>query len=233
MSRLPDQQAMQNFAARAKCDLASAYLALPKIHEHKLSIEHPRAAKLARGQANRSARAEWSCALTMPESDARRRSLDAVTALCPERGAMAVDESQLAQRFRAREKKEDKRWPMALINTDADLTKFAPGQIDEESAREQQITRMLKLKAAVKPRDREVLELRFEQGLEIAEIAEKTGKTRAAIYKSIDRIKPLLHDARERNDWETEHNGMRLGTGDAPVVLNKTGQLGWDLGVQP
>jgi DNA-directed RNA polymerase specialized sigma24 family protein len=233
MSRLPDLQEMQAFAKRAGCDVASAYLALPKIAEHKLTIDHPRAAKLARGQANRSARAEWSCALTMPESDGRAGTVDADTPLCAERGAMQVDESQIAPRFRDREKKEDKRWPMALVHSDARLTTYAPGQIDEESEIEARIKRALHLKYQVEPRDREVLELRFERGLKIAEIAEKTGKTRAAIYKSLDRMKPLLYDARERSDWEDEHNGLRIGTGDAPVVLHKNQQLGWDLGVQP
>lgn len=227
------QQQMHEFAKRAGCDIASAYLALPKINEHKLTLAHPRAAKLARGQANRSERAEWGCGLTMPESDGRASVLDADTALFAERGAMRVDESQLAERFRAKPEKESKKWEMALINADARLTTYAPGQLDEESERERQVTRMLKLKAAVKPRDSDVLELRFEQGLAIAEIAEILGKTPAAIYKALDRIKPLLYDARERADWETEHNGLRMGTGDAPVVLNKTGQLGWDLGVQP
>ncbi|MHB1644587.1 MAG: sigma factor-like helix-turn-helix DNA-binding protein [Acidithiobacillus sp.] len=228
----PKVAEIEAFAHRARCDIASAWLALPKIKKYGLSLDHPRAAKLARGEANRSTRAEWGSGLTMPERDGRAGVIDSDTPISAEKGAMQVDEAQIAPRFREAKEKEGKRWPMPLINADAAFTTYAPGQIDEGSEKDWQITRTLQLKAAVKPRDQAVLELRFEQGLSIAEIAESLNKTPAAIYKSIDRIKPLMRDARERNDWENEHNGMRLGTGDAPVVLGKTGQLGWDLGAE-
>ena len=230
--KTPSQQEMQEFATLARVDIASAYLALPKIRKHGLDLDHPRAAKLARGEMNRSARAEWACGVTMPQRDGRAAVVDADTPATAERGAMQVDESQLAPRFRAKPEKESKKWPMALINANANLTTFAPGQVDEDSENEQRIVAMLELKHQIKPRDKEVLELRFEQGLNIQQVADAVGKTRSAIYATIDKLKTELRDARERKDWGDEHNALRLGTGDAPVVLNKTGQLGWDLGVQ-
>ena len=230
----PKTLEMQAFAERAKADIASCYLALPKIKKWGLTIHHPRAAMLARGEDNRSLRAEWASAVSMPARDEIASVLDA-EASAVERDAMQVDETQIAPRFRqkAADKEDKKKWVMNLINHDDLYYTFAPGQVDEADEREQQITRMFELQNAVKPRDREVLELRFNQGLSINEIAIKLGKSRQCIYQRFDRMKPLLRNARERADWNDAHNALANGTGDAPVVLQKDGQLEWDLGDGP
>ena len=234
--RTPDLQQMQEFAKLAKSDLASAYLALSKIKKWGLTLDHPRAAMLARGEMNRSTRSEWACGLTMPKIDGPAGVVDAETPLLGERGAMRVDEGQLAPRFQAKPEKEPKKWPMALINLNEKFTEFSPGQIDEESEREQQVKRLLQLKNQLKSRDREVLELRFEQGLSIQEIAEKVEKTDGAIYATFHKLKSELKEIKERQDWVDAHcslDKLAGGVESAPVILQANQQLGWDLGVQP
>ena len=235
--KTPDLQQMQELAKRARADVASCYLALPKIKKWGLGLDHPRAAKLARGEMNRSTRAEWACGLIMPEADGPAGIVDAdTTQTVAERGAMRVDESQLAPRFQAKPEKESKKWPMPLINFAEKFTELAPGQIDGESEREQQVKRLLQLKNQLKPRDREVLELSFEHGLSIQEIAEKVEKTDGAIYATFHKLKPELRGVKERQDWVDEHCGLDKlagGVDSAPVILQENQQLGWDLGVQP
>ena len=231
--KTPDLLQMQEFARRAKSDLASAYLALPKIKKWGLDLDHPRAGMLARGEMNRSTRSEWTCLVTMPEFDCcRAGAVDAETPLTPERGAMRVNEGQLAPRFQAKPK-EPKKWPMPLINLAEKFTEFAPGQVDEESEREQQVKRLLKLKNQLKPRDRKVLELSFEQGLSIQEIAEKVEKTNKAIYATFHKLKPEIKEIKERQDWVDQHcslDKLAAGFDAAPVILLANQQLGWDLG---
>lgn len=201
----PDTRAIQEFSRLAKVDLASCWLALPKIKEWGLSLDHPRAAKIARGEHNRAIRAEWPGGMSFDSAEMLAASAG---------GSGDAELEDLAEKCRG---------------AVADET-FAPGQIDDGGA-DGQISRMMRLKNAVKPRDRETLELRFERGLNIAEIAAEVGKTPSAIYARFDRMKPILRAARERADWEEEHNGMLLAHGNAPapVVLSKNGQLGWDL----
>ncbi len=234
--RTPDLQQMQEFAKLAKSDLASAYLALSKIKKWGLTLDHPRAAMLARGEMNRSTRSEWACGLTMPKIDGPAGIVDAETPLLGERAAMTVDEHQLAPRFQAKPEKESKKWPMPLINFAEKFTEFSPGQLDGESEREQQVKRLLQLKNQLKPRDREVLELSFEHGLSIQEIAEKVEKTDGAIYATFHKLKPELRGVKERQDWVDEHCSLDKfsgGVGSAPVILQENQQLGWDLEVQP
>ena len=235
MSRLPSQQVMQELAKRARADLASCYLALPKIKKWGLTLDHPRAAKLARGEMNRSTRSEWACGLIMPEADRPAGVVDAETSLLGERAAMRVDEHQLAPRFQAKPK-EPKKWPTPLINLAEKFTEFAPGQVDEESEREQQVKRLLQLKNQLKHRDREVLELSFEQGLSIQEIAEKVEKTGGAIYATFHKLKHEIKGIKERQDWVDAHCSLDKfsgGVDSAPVILQANQQLGWDLEVQP
>ena len=128
---------------------------------------------------------------------------------------MTVDESQLPECHHEKKKKEGK-------------SRGKGG--DRGLWTESNVEWLLSLTREIKPRDKKVLELRFEQGLSVAQIAEYVGKTESAIYECFDRNKSRLRAALERQEWCDEHNDN--GTGDAPVVLGKTGQLGWDLGVQ-
>ena len=204
--KTPSQQEMQEFAQRARADLASAYLALPKIKKHGLDLDHPRAAKFARGEMNRSTRSEWSLGIGLDQAE--------TLAAAPSGDSQVAD---LIEKCRA-----------GL----ADET-FAPGQIDELGEDERRIQRMLELKNQLKPRDREILELRFEQGLSIKEIAERVEKTDGAIYAAFHKLKPELRGIKERQDWVDEHCGLDKlagGVDAAPVILRANQQLGWDLG---
>lgn len=233
----PSGDEIAAFSAKVKVDLADCYLALPRILKWGLNLDHPRAGKLARAEANRSIRAEWACGLIMPEADGPAGIVDAdTTQTVAERGAMRVDESQLAPRFQAKPEKESKKWPMPLINFAEKFTELAPGQVNGESEREQQVKRLLRLKNQLKPRDREVLELSFEQGLSIQEIAEKVEKTGGAIYATFHKLKPEIKEIKERQDWVDQHcslDKLAGGVDAAPVILQANQQLGWDLEVQP
>lgn len=206
----PDTRALQEFSQRVHVDLASCWLALPKIKEWGLSLDHPRAAKIARGEANRSKRAEWSPgSLSFDNAETMAASAGGT-------GDAKMDD--LIDRCRS---------------AAADET-CAPGQILDADDQDALISRMMRLKAALKPRDRERLEMRFEKGMSIQEIAVALGVADKTIYKSIERMKDILRAALERSDWEDAHNGLRLAGAGAPaaVVLDKTGQLGWDLDAQ-
>ncbi len=223
---------IEAFSKKIKVDLASCWLSIPRIKKWGLSLDHPRAGKLARGEMNRSIRSEWACGLIMPEIDGQAGVVDAETPFTQERAAMRVDEGQLAPRFQAKPEK-DKKWPMPLINFAEKFTEFAPGQVDEESEREQQIKRLLQFKNRLKPRDREVLELSFEHGLSIKEIAEKVEKTGGAIYATFSKLKNEIKGIKERQDWVDEHcslDKLAGGVESAPVILQANQQLGWDLG---
>lgn len=243
----PSIAEIQAFAARASADIASCWLALPRIQKWGLTLDHPRAAKLARGEANRSVRAQWAESVTMPPRDGRAATVDSDTAVG---GAAAVrlDESLMAERFREQPAKA-KKWAMGLIHIDesAPATPLDKLIEDEEAAarvaagrpadpdeardleREAQKKQAIALRAAVKPRDRVVLDLYVAQGLKIKQVAETVGKTDKAIYAAVVRMRAPLRAARERMDWVREHCTI-AGTGDAPVILEKPQQLGWDFG---
>ena len=213
-------QKMQEFARRASThkthvDLADAWLALPRIKKWGLELDDPRAAKLARAEVNRGKRSEWSGGIGLEQAE----ELAAVAGS----GRLGAEGDDLADQCRGAVQDE----------------KYAPGQLDEgdpDEIREKQIQALLKYKAALKPRDREILELLFEDDLTIKEVAARTGKGAGAIYEALKRMRKqgLLADEKARREWADEHNGLRLGKGDdapVPVVLLKTGQMGWDLGV--
>lgn len=206
MSRLPDHQEMQDFARRAGADLTSCYLALPKIQEHGLDLDHPRSEKLARGECNRSARNEWNQGIWIEDAE-RMAAADGPA------DAAGVD---LRERCRAL-------WD----------TTFAPGQV-VDNTEEVQILELLKLKHALKERDRLVLDLRFEQGLNIGEVAEKLEKTPQAIYAAFARMRGILPAAWRRRNWVNENCSLKKlrsgGIESARVVVEKNRQLGWDLG---
>lgn len=200
-------QEMEAFSRRIKVELVFCWLALPKIQRFQLDLDHPRAAKLARGEANRSARNEWSQGI----------SLDDAELIAGSSGSSDAGVLDMREQCRA-----------ALSDTT-----FAPGQI-EENGYEAQIIALLKLKHAVKPRDREILEMRFEKSLSISEIAEKKGQSPQAVYAAFKRMREVLPDAKKRQEWVDEHCAIETlaGVESAPVVLDKTGQMGWDLAVQ-
>lgn len=242
---------------------SACWLALTKLKNIGRTIDYRGAKQYVSAEINKFERNNYERGVKMPECDRMSRALDSDSELPPiERGAMTIDESKLAPCFRngenddddddeavdeaveskvreAQKKKEPKRWAMQLIHHHDRYYAFSPDQItdriNEIIEHEYRISLVMRLKAAVKPRDREILELRFEKGMKIREIAEHLARSRADIYAAIKRMRPLLRDARERAEWELEHSILEKGTGDAPVVLDKTGQLGWDLGaeVQP
>lgn len=246
---------MQEFSARIKVDLASCYLALPRIRKHGLNLDNPRAEKLARGEANRWKRGDKAVGgvITPP-----RDGLAAIADSNPEGDVdgtggtwMKVDESLIAERFREKPEKP-KKWARDLIHPATPLTPLGaliekeeaaarvaaglPADLQEaaDAEREALKKRALDLREAIKPRDREVLDLYIGQGLSIKQIAEIAGKTDKAVYASIARMGAPLREARERKEWVDEHcaiEKLSCGVESAPVVLSKTGQMGWDLGV--
>ena len=213
-------QEMQAFARRASTDkthvdLADAYLALPRIRKWGLELDDPRAEKLARAEVNRGKRNEWSGGIGLEQAEDLATMTHSVS--------LSRDSADLADRCADKVRDET----------------YAPGQTDDGDAdeiREKQIQELLKYKAALKPRDREVLEMLFEDDLTIKEVAARTGKGVKAIYEALKRMRTqgLLADEKARREWAEEHNGLRLATGDdapVPVVLLKNQQLAWDLGV--
>ena len=213
-------QEMQEFARRASTkrtavDLADAWLALPRIRKWGLELDDPRSAKLARAEVNRGKRSEWSGGIGLEQAEDLAAMTHSVS--------LSRDSADLADRCAGGMRDE----------------KYAPGQVDDgdpDAVREKQIQELLKYKAALKPRDREILELLFEDDLTVKEIAGKLGKGVGAIYEALKRMRKqgLLADEKARREWADEHNNMRLALGDdapVPVVLLKTGQMGWDLGV--
>ena len=197
---------MQAFSDRIKIGLTDCWLALPRIKKHGLTLDHPRAEKLARGERNRSLRAEWSQGIGFGQAEMIAGSAESA-------GSGMED---LRQQCR-----------------DAvSSTTFAPGQIVEDE-NEIRIQGLLNLKHAVKKRDRAVLEMRFEQGLSIKEIAAKKEQTVQSVYESFARMREILPEARERKEWVDEHcsiEKLSCGVESAPVILQKDGQTGWDLG---
>jgi DNA-binding CsgD family transcriptional regulator len=247
-----DAQEMEAFSRRIEVDLADCYLALPRIWNHGLTLDHPRAAKLARGEANRSLRADRAAGVITPPSDGRQASSDSDSDTdAPSGGTwVKVDESQLAACFREK-KHADKKWAMTLINpaspstpVDSLIAKEAaadrvasglPADPQEaiDAEREAQKKRALALRSALKPRDRQVLDLHVGQGLTFKQIADIVGKTDKAVYASVKRMHSPMRAERERKNWVDEHcsiEKLACGVKSAPVVLDKAGQLGWDLG---
>lgn len=205
----PRTQEMQAFSERVGVNVTDCWLALQRIQKWGLTLDHPRAAVLARGEANRAYR----------ETHALGMSFESAEMLAASSAHLDADLSDLVEK--CRDALSDER--------------LAPGQ-PEGSADDQRIDHLLSLKYQAKPRDREILELRFEQGLNIKEIAARVGKTRGAVYEAFKRMRSLMRDAKIRQDWSDAHcNFQCLATKDTPaaVVLDKTGQLGWDLEVQP
>lgn len=196
---------MQAFSERVGVNITDCWLALERIQKWGLTLDHPRAAVLARAEANRAYR----------ETHALGMSFESAEILSASSAGLDAEMSDLVEK--CRDALSDER--------------LAPGQL-EGSADDQRIDHLLGLKYQVKPRDREILELRFEQGLNIKEIAARVGKTRGAVYEAFKRMRPLMRDAKNRLDWADVHcNFQCIATKDAPaaVVLDKTGQLGWDL----
>lgn len=201
----PHAAEMEVFAKRVKVDLAAAYLALERIQKWGLSLDHPRAEKLARAEKNRFMRGQWSLGV----------SLDRAEAVAGSTGH--GDDDLENHREQCREAIADFRYAPAGWDDDA-------GEITRE-----RIEMLLKLKHALKPRDRETIELRFEKGLSIQEIAVEKGQSDKTIYAAFARMRDVLPGALERKIWVDEHCKGE-GTGDAPVILEKNHQLGWDLG---
>jgi hypothetical protein len=244
---------MEAFSRRAKIPLVECYLALARIKKWGLSLDHPRAAKIARAEANRSSFAERPRGVITPPRDgaAAVADSDAETDGAQRLDTfMRVDESQIAPAFREKQAKKGKKWSMTLINPASPATPVEKLADKEEAAarvakglpadpaeaifieRESRKKRVLALRAALKPRDREVLDLYLIEGLKVKQIAERIGKTDKAVYASIARIGAPLRDARERKEWVDEHcsiEKLASGVASAPVVLSKTGQTGWDL----
>ena len=196
---------MEAFAKRVKVDLAAAYLALERIQKWGLSLDHPRAAKLARAEKNRFMRGQWSLGVSLDRAEAVAGSSDHA-------GADLEN-----HREQCRQAVADSRYAPQGWSDDA-------GEITRE-----RIEMLLKLKHALKPRDRETIALRFEEGLSIKEIAARKGQSDKAIYAAFARMREILPDALERKLWTDEHCSAE-GPGDAPVILEKNQQLGWDLG---
>lgn len=213
-------QEMQEFARRASTkrttvDLADAWLALPRIRKWGLDLDDPRAAKLARAEVNRGKRSEWSGGIGLEQAEDLAAMTHSVS--------LSRDSADLADRCADKVRDET----------------YAPGQIDEgdpDAIRERQIQKLLKYKGAVKLRDREILELLFEDDLTIKEVAARTGKGVGAIYEALKRMRTqgLLADEKARREWADEHCALEKFGGDAaplPVILLKNQQLAWDLGV--
>ena len=196
---------MEVFAKRVKVDLAAAYLALERIQKWGLSLDHPRAEKLARAERNRFLRGQWSLGVSLDRAEALAGSSDHA-------GADLEN-----HREQCRSATADFRYAPQGWGDDA-------GEITRE-----RIEMLLKLKHALKPRDRETIELRFEKGLSIKEIAVEKGQSDKAIYAAFARMCKILPGALERKLWTDEHCSAE-GSGDAPVILEKNQQLGWDLG---
>ncbi|MBE7567815.1 sigma factor-like helix-turn-helix DNA-binding protein [Acidithiobacillus sp. HP-11] len=196
---------MQAFSERVGVNITDCWLALQRIQKWGLTLDHPRAAVLARGEANRAFR----------ETHALGMSLESAEMLSASAGGLDDEMANLAEKCRD-----------ALSDE-----KLAPGQ-EEGSEDDRRIDEALELKHSVKPRDKNILELRFDKGLSIAEIAAHVGKTRSAIYAAFDRMCPVMHAAKERKEWADKHCNLDNLTGKdapAPVVLEKDGQLGWNL----
>ena len=249
-----EAQEMQAFSQRVKVNLADCWLALPRIQKWGLTLDHPRAAKLARAEANRSIRSEWAGGgVTMPPLDGRRQAVmdsDSDTDRLGTSGTwMPVRESQLAERFHDKPEK-DKKWAMAAIHrpepagplgklvekeeADERVANGLPADAQEalDLEMEAQKQQALTLRGALKPRDRPVLDLYVGQGLSIKQTAEILGKKPKTLYETVKRMGKPMYEERLRREWVAEHC-TASGTGDAPVVLDKSGQLGWDLEVQP
>lgn len=244
---------MQKFSARIKVDLASCYLALPRIRKHGLDLDNPRAEKLARGEASRFKRGDKPVGgiVDAPRDGLAANNSNGDATAGPGGTFMKVDESLIAERFREKPTK-GKRWAMDLINPPAPTTPLAR-LIEKEEAeervarglpadpaeaadaeREALKKRALGLRAALKSRDRVVLDLYIGQGMTAKQVAERIGKTDKAVYASVARMKGPLREARERKEWVAEHCNLEklaCGVEPVPVVLSKTGQMGWDLGV--
>lgn len=195
---------MEVFAKRCKVDLAAAYLALERIQKWGLDLDHPRSEKLARAERNRFMRGQWSIGV----------SLDRAEAVAGSSGHAGDDLEN--HREQCRDAIADFRYAPAGWDDDA-------GAITRE-----RIEQLLALKHSLKRRDRETIELRFEKGLSIPEIAAEKGQCDKTIYAAFVRMRDILPAAMERKLWVDEHC-KGVGTGDAPVILEKNQQLGWDM----
>ncbi|MBW9248892.1 MAG: hypothetical protein GJU72_07450 [Acidithiobacillus ferriphilus] len=250
---------IEAFSKKIKVDLASCWLAIPRIQKWGLSLDHPRAGKLARGEMNRGIRAEWSGSrVTMPPLDGRQRVVDADSDTDRPGTAgtwMPVNKEKIAECFHDKPAK-DKKWAMAAIHID-DGAPATPLQklVEKEDAadrvaaglpsdplealdlkREAQKREALALRGALKPRDRPVLDLYVGQGLSIKQAAERLGKKPKTLYETVKRMGKPMRTERLRREWVATHCSIETlagGVESAPVVLSKTGQLGWDLEVQP
>ncbi|MEB8535245.1 hypothetical protein [Acidithiobacillus ferriphilus] len=248
-----EAQEMQAFSQRVKVDLADCYLALPRIWKWGLTLDHPRAAKLARAEANRSIRAEWAGAgVVMPPRDGHQASIDSDSDTDASIGGiwMNVAGDQIAKCFRDKPA-ADKKWAAVLIHPSTPATPVdklvekeeaderranglpADPQEAQDLEREAQKQQAMALRGALKPRDRQILDLYVGQGLSIKQVAEIVGKTPNGVYESVKRMGKPMRAEKVRREWVQEHcsvEKMASGIESAPIVLGKTGQLGWDLG---
>lgn len=249
-----EAQEMQAFSQRTKVDLADCYLALPRIQKWGLSLDHPRAGKLARAEANRSIRSEWAGGgVTMPPLDGRQAVMDSdgdTDHPCTGGTWMPVYKEKIADCFHEK-KREDKKWAMAaihgvtpagpldkLLGKEEAAERVAAGlPSDPQEAldfeMEAQKQQALALRGALKPRDRPVLDLYMGQGLSIKQTAEILGKKPKTLYETVKRMGKPMREERVRREWVAAHCSVeRLAGGveSAPIVLGKNGQMGWDLG---
>ncbi len=236
---------IEAFSKKIKVDLASCWLSIPKIEKWGLSLDHPRAGKLARGEMNRGIRAEWAGGrVTMPPRDGRAGTVGSDTDVD---GRDAVSHEKPTK---------DKKWAMAAIHADDALPVTPLGKLLEKEEereraanglpadaqealdleREEQKKQALALRGALKPRDRPVLDLYVGQSLSIKETAERLGKKPKTLYETVKRMGGPMREERVRREWVQEHCSIEQlagGVESAPVVLGASGQLGWDLEVQP
>lgn len=153
-----------------------------------------------------------------------------------------IDESESENSGKKKKKDEKKKpskvWAMQLIHQDEKELAFEPAFFAEHRAavieHERRTAIMMDLRGSLKKHDQEILELRFERGLNIYEIAAHFGQTHKAIRAAFQRIAEILFKARERKEWADEHCNLQVLAADdempvVPVVLEKDGQLGWDL----
>lgn len=199
---------MRAFSEKCGVDLTDCWLALQRIQKWNLTLDHPRAAVLARAESNRTYRETHALGFSFESAEMLAAS------------ASGLDDKMADLVEQCRDALSDER--------------LAPGQ-EEGSEDDRRIDEALELKSALKPLDQKILEMRFEKGMSIREIAAQLGKTRSAVYEAFKRMRPIMHEAKKRKEWADAHcNLQNLTAYDVParIVLAKDGQLGWDLEVQ-
>ena len=195
---LENFEEIQAIADAAGCDFVEAWLA----NARAKNSGHDKVMARARAEKNRRIRQSMPSGMALPPADG-------LNAFDPRDAVDCLDEEK-------NRGGRQKKWDLS-------------GTEDPEE-HERQIQELLALAKdhGVKPRDRLLLKLRFEDGQNFGEIAAAIGKTPQAVYAGIERLKKTLQEVKSRRDWERKN--LVRGTGDAPVFLGKNQQLGWDLG---